>query len=217
MIKNAYKNHYHLQLVIAMVDLKIDLSKTALVVIDVQKGIVAHDRKLEPYTASQVVANVSKLVTKFREGGMPVFLVHVTSVDGRDMLHPVIDQQPQWGSGPRSADWAEFVEEIKPTNKDIVIAKRQWGAFYGTELDLQLRRRKIENIVLCGVSTNLGVETTARDAYQRGYNQVFATDAMAASSKDEHEATLKHIFPRIGLLRTTDEILKATIENNHKS
>ena len=109
------------------------------------------------------------------------------------------------------------MEEIKPTHKDIVIAKRQWGAFYGTELDLQLRRRKIETIVLCGVSTNIGVETTARDAYQRGYNQVFVTDAMAANSNDEHEATLKHIFPRIGLLRTTDEILKATLDSSPKS
>jgi nicotinamidase-related amidase len=190
------------------------LNKTALVVIDVQKGILALDRKLEPNTASQVIANVSKLVTKFRDAGMPVFLVHVTSIDGKDMLRPLLDQPPQWGSGPRPADWADFVEEIKPTGKDIIIAKRQWGAFYGTELDLQLRRRKIETIVLCGVSTNIGVETTARDAYQRGYNQVFATDAMAANSKDEHEATLKYIFPRIGLLRNTDEILRATIKSH---
>jgi nicotinamidase-related amidase len=197
-----------------MFDLKIDSNKTALVVIDVQKGIVALDRKLEPYTASEVVAKVSKLVTKFRDAGMPVFLVHVTSIDGKDMLHPVTEQQVQWSSGPRPADWAEFVEEIAPTERDIVIAKRQWGAFYGTELDLQLRRRKIETIVLCGVSTNIGVETTARDAYQRGYNQVFATDAMAANSKDEHEATLKYIFSRIGLLRNTDEILKATIKSH---
>ena len=199
-----------------MVDLKIDSSKTALVVIDVQKGIFVLDRKLEPNTASQVIANTSKLVTKFRDSGMPVFLVHVTSIDGKDMLHPMVDQQPQWASGPRPSDWSDFVEEIRPTNKDIVISKRQWGAFYGTELDLQLRRRKIETIVLCGVSTNIGVETTARDAYQRGYNQVFATDAMAANSKDEHEATLKYIFPRIGLLRTTEEILKVPTENNHK-
>lgn len=192
-----------------MIDLNIDLGKTALVVIDVQKGIVALDRKLEPNTPSQVIANVSKLVAKFREAGIPVFLVHVTSIDGKDMLQPILDQPPQWGSGPRPADWADFVDEIKPTSRDIVIAKRQWGAFYGTELDLQLRRRKTETIVLCGVSTNLGVETTARDAYQRGYNQIFALDAMAANSKEEHEATVKHIFPRIGRLRNTEEILKA--------
>jgi nicotinamidase-related amidase len=195
-----------------MVDFKANLGKTALVVIDVQKGIVALDRKLEPYTASQVVANVSKLVKRFREAGMPVFLVHVASIDGRDLLRPITDQQIQWSSGQRPADWAEFVEEIKPTNKDIVIAKRQWGAFFGTELDLQLRRRGIDTIVLCGVSTNIGVETTARDAYQRGYNQVFATDAMAANTKDEHETTLRYIFPRIGLLRKADQILAAIPE-----
>lgn len=192
-----------------MVDLKSVLDKSALVVIDVQKGIAALDRKLEPNSASEVIANVSKLVGKFRELDKPVFLVHVTSVDGKDMLHPVLDQPPQWGTGPRPPNFADFVDEIAPTQRDIVIAKRQWGAFYGTELDLQLRRRKVETIVLCGVSTNFGVETTARDAYQRGYNQVFATDAMAAGSREEHEATLKHIFTRIGLLRSTDDIVKA--------
>ena len=100
-----------------MVDLKIDSSKTALVVIDVQKGIFGFDRKLEPNTVSQVVSNVSKLVAKFRDSGMPVFLIHVTSVDGRDMLHPVTDQQSPWGSAPRSEDCAEFVEEINPQTK----------------------------------------------------------------------------------------------------
>jgi nicotinamidase-related amidase len=192
-----------------MIDLKPILIKSGLVVIDVQKGIVLMDRKLEPNTASTIVSNVSKLVGKFREKGLPVFLVHVSSVDGKDTLHPVLDQPPQWGSGPRPSDWADFAPEIAPKQGDIVIAKRQWGAFYGTELDLQLRRRKVETVVLCGVSTNFGVETTARDAYQRGYNQVFATDAMAANSKDEHEASIKYIFPRIGLLRTTDEILNS--------
>ncbi len=103
----------------------------------------------------------------------------------------------------------DFVDEIKPTQRDIVLTDRQWGAFYGTELDLQLRRRKIDTIVLCGVITNMGVETTARDAHQYGYNQVFVIDAMAASSKDEHEASIKYVFPKIGLLRTTNEIMSA--------
>jgi len=193
-----------------MIDLKSVLGKAALVVIDVQKGIFALDRKLEPNNPAEVVANVSKLVGKFREVGSPVFLVHVAFIDGKDMLHPILDQPPQWGSGgARPADWMDFVDEIKPTQRDIVITKRQWGAFYGTELDLQLRRRKTDTIVLCGVSTNMGVETTARDAHQYGYNQVFVTDAMAANSKDEHEASTKYVFPKIGLLRTTNEIISA--------
>ncbi len=148
---------------------------------------------------------------KFREVGIKVFLVHVASADGKDILHPKTEQPVPWSSTQRPADWSEFMDEIRPTEKDIVITKRQWGAFYGTELDLQLRRRGIDTIVLCGVSTNIGVETTAREAYQLGYNQIFAVDAMASGSRDEHEATLKYIFSRIGLLKTTDEILTATV------
>ena len=72
---------------------------------------------------------------------------------------------------------------------------------------MQLRRRKIDTIVLCGVSTNIGVDTTAREAFQHGYNQIFATDAMTAHTKEEHNYVCKYIFPRIGKLRTTEEII----------
>ncbi len=90
---------------------------------------------------------------------------------------------------------------------DIIITKRHWGAFHGTELDLQLRRRGIKNIVLCGISTNIGVESTAREAYQNGYNQIFVEDAMGAMNREEHDATVKNIFPRIGLVRKTSDVL----------
>jgi nicotinamidase-related amidase len=95
-----------------------------------------------------------------------------------------------------------------PKPGDIVITKRQWGAFYGTELDLELRRRGITAVILCGISTNIGVESTARFAYEYGYNQVFAEDAiMAALSAEEHVLTVTKIFPRIGLVRQTGDIL----------
>jgi len=87
------------------------------------------------------------------------------------------------------------------------LSTRQWGAFYGTELDLELRRRGMTAIILCGISTNIGVESTARFAYEYGYNQVFAEDAMAALSAEEHALTVTKIFPRIGLVRKTEEIL----------
>ena len=92
---------------------------------------------------------------------------------------------------------------------DLHITKRQWGAFYGTELDLQLRRRGIRTIVLAGISTNVGVESTARDAYERGYHQVFVSDAMASPSAEAHANTLKFTFPRIGLTRSTAEVVAA--------
>jgi nicotinamidase-related amidase len=184
--------------------LSIDRSKTALVVIDLQKGIAG--RKTAPYLPEVVVRNSATLADAFRKNGMPVFLVHVTpSPDGKDALRPLADAARP--VQPPSPDWAEFVPEIGPKPGDFVITKRQWGAFHGTELDLELRRRGISTIILCGISTNIGVESTARFAYEYGYNQIFAEDAMSALAEEEHHSTISTIFPRIGLVRKTKEIV----------
>ncbi len=185
--------------------ISIDKSKTALVVIDLQKGIVGISTA--PYSASSVVANAAKLAGEFRINQMPVILVRVTpSKDGKDALQPVADN-PTSMNVPRPPDWAEIVPELGPEPGDIVITKRQWGAFYGTELDLQLRRRKIDTIVLCGISTNIGVESTARFAFEYGYQQIFVEDACAARSQAEHDNAVKTTFMRIGRVRKTDELL----------
>jgi nicotinamidase-related amidase len=146
------------------------------------------------------------LAEAFRKNGMPVFLVRVTpSPDGMDALRPIADMLMQAHSP--APDWADIVPELGPKPGDFVITKHQWGAFYGTELDLQFRRRGISTMVLCGISTNIGVESTARFAYEYGYNQIFVEDAMTALSAGEHTATVTKIFPRIGLVRRTEEIL----------
>ena len=183
----------------------IDKTNTALVVIDLQKGIVGI--QTQPYPSSAVVANAVKIAQAFRKNQMPVFLVRVTpSADGKDALHPIVDTTMQMNI-PRPLDWAEIVPELGPEPGDIVITKRQWGAFYVTELDMQLRRRKIETIVLCGISTNAGVESTARFAYEYGYQQIFVEDACSARSKEEHEYPINRIFGRMGRVRRTEEIL----------
>ncbi|MBU6141513.1 hydrolase [Patescibacteria group bacterium] len=183
-----------------------DKTKTALVVIDLQKGIV--NRNVGPHTSAEVVKNAASLADVFRKNAMPVFLVRVTpSFDRKDALHPDADAPMPAHMPP--ADWAEIVPEMGPKEGDFIITKRQWGAFYGTELDLQMRRRGITTIVLCGISTNIGVESTARAAYELGYHQVFAEDATAALSAEEHSFTMAHIFPRMGKVRSTADILTA--------
>ena len=177
--------------------------RTALVIIDLQMGIV--NRELSPFTGSKVVQNARRLINAFNEKGAFVVLVKVSSVDGKDMLKPVTDSKVK--SAPLPQGWDSFVPELINVKHAHYISKRQWGAFYGTDLDLQLRRRGIDTIVLCGVSTNIGVDTTAREAFQQGYNQIFSTDAMTASTKEEHDYVCKYIFPRIGQLRTTEEIV----------
>ena len=184
----------------------IDKSKTALVVIDLQKGIVG--RQTAPYAAEIVVRNAAALAAAFRENGMPVFLVRVApSPDGKDALRPIADAAMPAQTPP--PDWAEIVPEMGPKQGDFVITKRQWGAFYGTDLDLQLRRRGLAAIVLCGIATEFGVESTARDAYERGYQQVFASDAMTGLHAESHANAIERIFPRMGRVRGTEEIIAA--------
>ena len=103
----------------------------------------------------------------------------------------------------------DLIPDLDRQPSDVVVFKRQWGAFYGTDLDLQLRRRGLTAIVLCGIATEIGVESTARDAYERGYELVFASDAMAGMSPEAHANSLERIFPRMGRVRTTDEIIAA--------
>jgi len=187
--------------------LTIDKSTTALVIIDLQKGVVGVPTF--PHASADVVARAAKLAGAFRSHAMPVFLVHVTpSRDGKDSLRPIADAPMQWSTS-RPADWAEFVPELNPAADDFVITKRQWGAFTGTELDLQLRRRGIGTIVLCGISTSAGVESTARFAFEFGYQQIFAEDACAARSAAEHTHSTTVIFPRLGRVRTTEQVLGA--------
>ena len=187
-----------------MKNVLIDKSKTALVVIDLQKGVVG--RQTAPYAFDAVVRNAAALAEAFRKNGMPVFLVRVApSPDGKDALRPIADAARPAQTPP--PDWADIVPKMGPKQGDFVITKHQWGAFYGTELDLQFRRRGMTTMVLCGIATNIGVESTARFAYEYGYHQIFAEDAMSAMSAEEHAFTVTKIFPRIGLVRKTEEIL----------
>ena len=186
--------------------LEIERGKTALVVIDLQKGVASIP--VQPHSSASVIKNATDLADAFRKNGMPVFLVHVVASEG-DRLKPNADVQP-WIIGQKIPnDWSDFIPELGPKDNDIVITKKQWGAFYGTDLDLQLRRRGLDTIVLCGISTNAGVESTARFAYEYSYQQIFAEDAMGARSAEEHANSVNYTLKRIGRVRSTEQILAA--------
>jgi len=185
--------------------LNFDHKTVALVVIDLQKGITSRDTA--PHNTGTVISNAAKLADAFRNKKMPVFLVRVAASDS-ERLHPTSDEQ--WTAPAKMpSDWTELVDQMKPKESDVVITKKQWGAFYGTELDLQLRRRGIRTIVLCGIATNYGVESTARFAYEYGYEQIFAEDAMSSMTAEAHSASINFVLKRIGRVRKTDEILQA--------
>ena len=185
--------------------LVIDRSKTAFVVIDLQKGVL--QMEVKPHPAEEVIANAAKLAAAFRKDGMPVFLVHVAMGPGT-ALKTISDETFQRPANA-APDWADFVPEMTPQPGDVVITKRQWGAFYGTELELGLRRRGVDTIVLCGIATDYGVESTARFAYEYGFQQIFAEDAMSSRSEEQHSAAVNFVLKRIGRVRKTEEILRA--------
>ncbi|HEX3110792.1 MAG TPA: hydrolase [Thermoanaerobaculia bacterium] len=184
----------------------LDPKSTALVVIDLQRGIVARDT--QPYTTAQVVECAARLTKRFREAGALVVLVHVEfAPDFADRLNPPADSPTP--ATPLPPGWSDIVPELGSDPRDVIVTKRNWGAFYGTPLDLQLRRRHIRTLVLGGIATNMGVESTARDAFERGYEQVLVEDACSTFSGEMHAFTFKNIFPRIGRVRSTEEVIAA--------
>ena len=190
-----------------MSELILDPRRTAIVVIDLQKGIVGFPTS--PHSAQSVISNTVALLDAARSTAAQPILVHVgRSPDGGDGLQATSDQ-PMRAAGSLPPDWSELIPELNRQPNDIVILKRQWGAFYGTDLELQLRRRGLSTIILCGIATAIGVESTARDAYERGFEQVFAEDAMTGISAESHANSVTSIFPRMGRVRSTAEIVAA--------
>ncbi len=110
-------------------------------------------------------------------------------------------------AGERPADWAELVPELDAQPDDLLITKRTWGAFTGTDLDARLRARGVTQVVLTGIATSVGVESTARSAHEHGYHVALVTDAMSDRDAQLHDHSVQRIFPRLGETATTDELL----------
>jgi nicotinamidase-related amidase len=177
--------------------------RTALVIVDLQNGVLA--RPTTPHTAHDVISRSADLADAFRAHDLPVVLVRYTSAaDGSDGTPGRTDMPRQSRAMPEG--WDAVVPDLAGHPEDIVVAKRNWGSFYGTDLDLHLRRRGITQIVLTGIATSIGVESTARAAHEHGYHVTLATDAMTDISPEAHNHTVQRIFPLLGETGTTAEI-----------
>jgi nicotinamidase-related amidase len=171
---------------------------TALIVIDLQKGIVALPTA-QPVAA--IVAQTRTLLDAFRARRLPVVLVNVSAgPSGRTEL-------PRFDTSALPADWIDLVPELDQRPDDILVTKRSWGAFVLTDLEQQLKARGVTQIVVTGVATSIGVEATARQAYELGFNVTLASDAMTDLRPEAHEHSLAKIFPRLGETGTVEEII----------
>ncbi|WP_027800709.1 isochorismatase family protein [Paraburkholderia dilworthii] len=179
-------------------------AKTAIVVIDLQQGIVAMPTA---HPTAHVVERAAVLAEAFRRHGLPVVLVNVAGgAPGR--------AEQSRATGNFSAGFSDLVPELNRQASDHLVTKHTWGAFTNTDLEAYLRKQGVTQIVLAGVSTSIGIESTARFAHELGLNIAFATDSMTDLHLDAHTNSLTRIFPRLGETGTTDEVL-AMLEQTH--
>ena len=171
--------------------------RAALIVIDLQQGIVALPMA---HPVGAVVANAAALAAAFRRRGLAVAIVTVAGgPPGRTEVASNVASLPP--------GWDELVPELAPRAGDHRVIKRTWGAFTDTDLEDYLKARGVTQIVLAGVATSLGVESTARHARELGFNVALAVDAMTDASAEAHANSVGRIFPRLGETATTRQII----------
>lgn len=186
---------------------------TALVVIDLQDGIVKMNTV---HPGGEIVRQSARLVDAFRRAGLPIVIVNVvpfgapsgkvrTQAPGMPKDEAA---QKQVREAMEAAGFFSIVPELGSRPEDIYVTKRTWNAFYDTDLEQRLRELGMTNIVMCGIATSIGVEGTARAAYERGFNVSFVEDAMTDMVAPAHENSLKVIFPRLGEVGTTDAVIE---------
>ena len=180
-----------------------DPKLTALVAIDLQHSMAP--LKLAPHNVADVLRNSASLGDGLRKAGGTVFYTRVLITE---VVPPSADKSLPKGDGPPPENASELMPDSGLRPGDCVVTKRQWGAFYGTDLEQQLRRRGIRTLVFSGIATNFGVESTAREALDRGYQVIFAEDAMSSITAEAHEFATRTMFPIIGHVRMTRDILE---------
>jgi nicotinamidase-related amidase len=181
--------------------LTLDPKTTALILIDLQQGIVP--RAKAPRTGEEVVATATGLAKRFRTACAPVVLVHV-GFGPKEMPSQQVDE-PSLPLGGTPPDFSELVAGVREEG-DIVVLKHHWGAFIGTDLDLMLRRRGCHTVVIAGIATNMGVESTARSAWELSYDVVIAEDATASISDKMHSFSIENILPQIARVVAASDI-----------
>ena len=189
-----------------MPEFQLDPQKTALVLIDLQNAVLGMNTA--PYTDAHVVENSRKLADRFRAHGAPVVYVRV---DFNNFLNLPVDQPHNLGDTPPPAVASEIAASAGFRPGDILLTKHHWGAFAGTDLEHQLKTRGVDTVVLTGISTNHGVESTARQGTGLGFAFVLVEDACAGQDVEEHRFAFEKIFPRLARVRATDEVVAALV------
>jgi nicotinamidase-related amidase len=175
-------------------------ASSALVAIDLQRGLA---RRPLVHSFQRVVDRVNQLSLAFRSAGMPVVLVAVNGL-------PAGRTDVSWPSATRdlSGDFAELVPELLHATGDLRMFKKSPGAFARTELDDFLKAHQVTQVVVVGVTTSGGVESTAKQAWEFGYHVTLPVDAMTDVDSARHEHAVATTLPRIGEVGSVQDVLR---------
>jgi len=173
--------------------------RAALIVVDLQVGTLGNPTV---HPVGEIVANSVAVLEAFRSRGLPVVLANVTGTPGgRNDYGGVARAFPE--------EWSALIPELAPQGSDILVTRARWDAFVGTELHERLQSESVTQVVIVGVATSFGVESTARHAYDLGYNVVVVTDAITDMRAESHENSVARVFPVLGETATTADVVRA--------
>jgi nicotinamidase-related amidase len=184
---------------------KLNPKTTALVLIDLQNAIVGYETK--PYSASEVLERSRAMAEAFRARGAVVVYVRVPLNEFLSLPADEVRNLPK----DIPANASEIAGAAGMQGDDLLISKRHWGAFAQTALESELRSRGIETVVLAGIATNMGVESTLRQGTGLGFAFVTVEDACSTFSPEMQDFAFKTIFPRLSHVRTTQQVLEALV------
>ena len=171
--------------------------RAALIVVDLQVGTLGNPTV---HPVGEIVANSVAVLAAFRSRGLPVVLANVTGTPGG---------RNDYGGGARTfpEEWSALIPELDPRDSDILVTRTSWDAFVGTDLQERLQSESVTQVVIVGVATSFGVESTARHAYDLGYNVVVVTDAITDMRAESHDNGVARVFPVLGETATTSAVL----------
>ncbi|MEM2147584.1 MAG: isochorismatase family cysteine hydrolase [Candidatus Bathyarchaeia archaeon] len=180
--------------------------KMCVIIIDMLNDFVTGDLKCE--RAKQIIPNLRRLVDAARKHGVPV----IYSNDAHYPNDPEVVHK--WGKHAiKGTKGAEVIPELAPLEKDFVLEKRTYSAFFETGLDPLLRSlysgEGVKTVVLCGLHTHICVRHTAADAFFRGYKIIIAKDGVESFTQEDHEQGLKYLENVYNArIMTVDEIIR---------
>jgi nicotinamidase-related amidase len=199
-----------------MSEIMLDTKKTAYIVVDMQKHFV---NSREGFLAAlydivrsdHIIENTVKLMAACRKSGIHVFHITVAHKSDRsDVVPTLIDENlSNMPVLPEGSNDAQIIDELKPLPGEDIIIKRRHGAFYNTELELLLRAREIDTVLVSGVLTDACVANTVWQAWERDFNVILVSDCCATRTRERHIYWIKNIFPRTSRVRNTEEVVKA--------